>query len=202
MDILAQFGGRVIILPGNHDYFTGEEKVWRDFEKAANEVEHNIILIKEMKPLTFEIREETVTFYPAYCQSKHARENNLGWIRNTEMDGSDYHIGIAHGALAGLSPNMKNEYFLMTEKELNDILVDIWLIGHTHVPYPAELATDRDTAGYKIYNPGTPEQTDLSNRTEGNCFIIMLDNRTGKTVTSARRCISGKIRFFSRGSGS
>ena len=34
VDILASFSGSVIVLPGNHDYYTGDEKIWKDFEKA------------------------------------------------------------------------------------------------------------------------------------------------------------------------
>ena len=28
VSILSSFGERVIVLPGNHDYYTGEEKLW------------------------------------------------------------------------------------------------------------------------------------------------------------------------------
>ena len=196
VNILSAFGERVIVLPGNHDYYTGEEKVWKDFVNAMNKTDHNITLVTDFKELQFVVRDETVTFYPAYCQSKHSDENNLEWIKQATTGGSGYHLGLAHGALAGLSPDMKNEYFLMTESELNGIDMDVWFLGHTHIPYPNNLSEDNDTTGYKIYNPGTPEQTDLANNTSGLCFIVSLDKNADKTKITARSYHSGEIRFF------
>ena len=196
VDILSEFGGRVVVLPGNHDYYTGEEKVWKDFTGRMGEADHNITLVTEFRELTFEIGEETVTFYPAFCQSKHSGTNNLGWIRNTVPDGATYHIGLAHGSIEGLSPDMKNEYFLMSERELNAIPMDAWLIGHTHIPYPADLPVDKDVAGYTIFNAGTPEQTDLSNNTSGVCFIVSVQKEGEKAIVSAKSVQTGAIRFF------
>ena len=42
VDILAAFPGNVVVLPGNHDYYTGDEKVWKDFENALSSRDHNI----------------------------------------------------------------------------------------------------------------------------------------------------------------
>ena len=196
VDILAGFGGRVLVLPGNHDYYTGEEKVWKDFQNAMAKTEHNVTLFTEFRAYPFDAGEDTVSFYPAFCQSKHSDTNNLGWLKAQSLDASTYHIGIAHGALEGLSPDMKGEYFLMSERELNAVPVDAWLIGHTHIPYPADLPVDMDVTGYKIFNAGTPEQTDLSNNTSGVCFVLTLDRAAGKTTVSARKYQSGEIRFF------
>ena len=194
--ILSQFGGRVLVLPGNHDYYNGEEKVWTDFQSALALADHNVTLITEFKPLVFDVGEETVRFYPAFCQSKHSGTNNLGWIKDLAIENADYHIGIAHGALDGLSPDMKNEYFLMREKELNQIPVDVWLLGHTHIPYPKGLSAEEDSYGYRIYNPGTPEQTDLSNDTPGICFVLTLDHSENGTSVAAHSYQSGAIRYY------
>ena len=79
VDILSSFDGCVLVLPGNHDYYTGEEKVWNDFEKAMDSQDHNITILKEFKPYTFDIGDERVIVYPSYCQSKHSKKNNLTW---------------------------------------------------------------------------------------------------------------------------
>jgi len=196
VDILGAFNGSVLVLPGNHDFYSGDEKVWKDFQAQLAKTDHNITLITEYKEYTFETDEETITFYPAFCDSKLSRTNKLDWIKASEMDDSTYHVGLAHGSIEGLSPDMKNEYFLMTEQELLGIPVDAWLIGHTHIPYPADLPEDSDAEGYRIFNAGTPAQTDLSNNTEGECFIISLSKKEAQTVVSAHRFKSGEIRFF------
>lgn len=193
-DIMKRFDGRVLILPGNHDYYTGEEKVWKDFESALQSAD-NVFLLTEMRPVYYDVGDERVTIYPAPCQSKHSRNNNLGWIKAETMDEEAYNIGIAHGAIEGLTPDINGEYFLMTEKELNAIPVDVWLIGHTHVPYPV-LPEEKDVSGYKIFNAGTHAQTDLHNNTPGYGFIITLEKKNGKKTVSAHSWKSGKIRFY------
>lgn len=197
VDILAMFNGTVIVLPGNHDYYTGDEKVWKDFENALCSRDHNVILIKEFRPYSFSTHEEKVVVYPAFCQSKHSKENNLNWIKNADIQKTGViNIGVAHGAIRGVTPDMKEEYFLMTENELSGIPVDAWLIGHTHIPYPDGLEEDSDTAGYRIFNAGTHEQTDLHNNTDGNGFIISIEKKDCVAKVFARKYISGKVRFY------
>ena len=196
-DILAMFSGSVIVLPGNHDYYTGNEKVWKDFENALASRDHDITLIKEFRPYTFSTREETVVVYPAFCQSKHSKGNNLDWIKKADIQKTDViNIGIAHGAIKGVTPDNNQEYFLMTENELIGIPVDAWLIGHTHIPYPDVLDEHSDTAGYRIFNAGTHEQTDLSTRTEGNGFIISIAKQGSIAKVFARKYVSGKVHFY------
>ena len=196
VNALSSFYGNVLILPGNHDYYTGEEKIWTDFEKAMDAQDHSITLLKEFKPYTFNVGDERVIVYPAYCQSKHSKDNNLGWIKDEDIPlDNTYKIGIAHGAISGVTPDLNNEYFLMTESELLSIPVDVWAVGHTHIQYP--VLTQKDTVtGHRIFNAGTHEQTDLHNNTEGCCFIISIDKSQGSTRVSARKYISGKIRFY------
>ena len=194
--ILSGFGGRVLVIPGNHDYYTGEEKLWRDFEAALGRTENDIMLMKEFRPYTFEVGEETVTVYPAYCQSKHSHENNLGWIRELSPDGADYRVGMAHGTILGVSPDENMQYFPMSEKELGSLPADVWLIGHTHVPYPSGIREDSESYGFRILNAGTPQQTDFSNGTPGKCFIVGLDKKDGAVEVCVRSFISGGIRFF------
>lgn len=197
VDILTMFGGTVIVLPGNHDYYTGSEKVWKDFESELASREHNISLLKEFRPYPFDMSEDKIVIYPAFCQSKHSKENNLDWIRNAEISQNGaINIGVAHGAIQGVTPDIKEEYFLMTEHELSAIPVDAWLIGHTHIPYPDVLLEDSDTTGYKIFNAGTHEQTDLHNHTDGNGFIITIDKQGAVAKILARKYISGKIHFY------
>lgn len=195
VDILGEFGGNVLILPGNHDYYTGDEKVWKDFDRALENRSHNITVLKEMRMYTYEIGEEKVMVYPALCQSKHSDENNLGWIKDADVeDDGVYNIGIAHGALKGVTPDIEGRYYLMSEAELMEIPMDVWLIGHTHIPYPN--IGENAVSGYRIFNPGTHEQTDYHNNTEGTCFVIELNKSEHETDTTAKKYISGHIRYY------
>ncbi|MDD7734833.1 MAG: metallophosphoesterase [Firmicutes bacterium] len=195
VDILAEFNNDVLVLPGNHDYYTGEEKVWKYFENAISKCENNIKFITDMKEYTIDTGSEAAVIYPALCQSKHSTDNNLGWIKDANIDKSKFNIGIAHGTIEGVSPDMKNEYFCMGKNELYNIPVDVWLIGHAHIPYP-ELPVDKCETGHKIFNPGSHEQTDYSNNTEGCTFIICLDRKDGEKKVSARKVITGNVRFY------
>jgi len=197
VNILAGFSEKVLILPGNHDYYSGNDKVWKDFESALSKRENNITLLKEFKEYLFESEDGKIAIYPAFCQSQHSNENNLNWIKsqNIQKTGA-INIGIAHGAIRGITPDKKGEYFLMSESELASIPVDVWLIGHTHIPYPGTLKENEDTVGYKIFNAGTHEQTDLHNNTEGNGFIISIEKKGSEAKVYARKCVSGKIRFY------
>lgn len=195
--ILAGFAGRVLVLPGNHDYYTGEEKVWKDFDDALRTCDNNIIRLDRFEPYPIEIAEETVVIYPAFCRSKHSRENNLGWIKEMSVPKSgQINVGVAHGAIEGVTPDMQKEYFLMTESELQAIPMDVWLVGHTHIPYPGGLSEDEEIGGYRIFNAGTHAQTDLHNNTRGYGFIISVDKQGDKAQVSAKKYQSGTIFFY------
>lgn len=195
--ILAGFAGRALVLPGNHDYYTGEEKVWKDFDDALRTCDNNIIRLDRFEPYPIEIAEETVVIYPAFCRSKHSRENNLGWIKEMSVPKSgQINVGMAHGAIEGVTPDMQKEYFLMTEPELQAIPMDVWLVGHTHIPYPGGLSEDEEIGGYRIFNVGTHAQTDLHNNTRGYGFIISVDKQGDKAQVSAKKYQSGTIFFY------
>lgn len=195
--ILAGFAGRVLVLPGNHDYYTGEEKVWKDFDDALRTCDNNIIRLDRFEPYPIEIAEETVVIYPAFCRSKHSRENNLGWIKEMSVPKSgQINVGMAHGAIEGVTPDMQKEYFLMTEPELQAIPMDVWLVGHTHIPYPGGLSEDEEIGGYRIFNAGTHAQMDLHNNTRGYGFIISVDKQGDKAQVSAKKYQSGTIFFY------
>lgn len=195
-DMLSAFKGTVAVLPGNHDYYDRDVKVWQYFKDAISKKD-NILLLSEYRPYTLDINGETVVLYPALCTSLHSApgENNLGWIKAEPMpqDGT-YRLGVAHGAVEGETIDSEGAYFLMSRGELESIPVDAWLIGHTHVPFPRDLAEDRFTGAGRIFNAGTHVQTDVSCNTEGCCFIIEIG--PDKTV-SAKKFRSGTV-FFSR----
>ena len=193
LEILSTFDGTVAVMPGNHDYYDKEVKVWRYFAEVMAEYD-NIMLLNAYRPYALTVGEEDVVLYPALCTSLHsaANQNNLGWIRATEMAQGAYHIGIAHGSVEGETIDSDGTYFPMKRAELEAIPVDVWLIGHTHVPFPKNL-TEEYTAGEKIFNAGTHVQTDVACNTEGLCFVVEI--AADKTVR-AKKVVSGNLRFY------
>ena len=194
LDALSCFNGTVVVLPGNHDYYDKDVKIWQYF-KDVMASHDNIMLLTEYRPYELSANGEDVVLYPALCTSLHSApgQNNLGWIKETEIENDGaYHIGIAHGAVEGETIDNEGQYFLMKRSELESIPVDTWLIGHTHVPFPRNL-TEEFTSGNKIFNAGTHVQTDVSCNTEGLCFIVEIDDN--KTV-KAKKVVSGNLRFY------
>ena len=155
-------------------------------------------MLKEYRPYSLTVRQQKVVLYPALCTSLHSKpgENNLGWIQQQTIsrDGA-WHIGLAHGAVEGETIDNEQKYFLVTRSELERIPVDLWLIGHTHVPFPASLTEALEPVRDRIFNAGTHVQTDVSCNTEGLCFILQLeDDRTVR----AKKVVSGRLRFLRR----
>ena len=190
---LDGFSGKVVVLPGNHDYYDGDAKIWQDFEEELPG-HPNIQLLTGPEPAELELGDRTAVLYPAICPRKHSApgENSLGWIKKKVIVPDEkYRIGLAHGAIEGETPDMDGIYYLMTKRELEDIPVDVWLIGHTHVPVPRDLTEEYREKG-KIFNAGTHVQRDVYNNTEGLCFVIEIGD--DKKVR-AKKTVTGNIRF-------
>lgn len=194
LKILSHFCGTVAILPGNHDYYDKDAKVWQ-YVKDAMAAYDNIMLLTEYRPYEIEICGEDVILYPALCTSLHSApgQNNLGWIKKAVIDNdSAYHIGIAHGAVEGETIDNEGQYFLMKRSELESIPMDVWLIGHTHVPFPRDL-TGSYTAGERIFNAGTHVQTDVSCNTDGCCFVVEISD---SKAVCAKKVVTGNLHFY------
>lgn len=197
VELLVGFQGTVAVLPGNHDYYDKDAKLWQDFRSLIL-TQDNIMMLTEYCPYDLTIGSAEVTLYPALCTSLHSApgQNNLGWIKEANIvPDSRFRIGIAHGAVEGETIDSEGQYFMMKRAELESIPVDAWLIGHTHVPFPKNL-TDEYTPCDRILNSGTHVQTDVSCNTEGLCFIVEISD--DKKIR-ARKFNSGSLRFYRRG---
>ena len=188
--ILDKFSGAcVIVMPGNHDYDNGMVDLWKDFNRVSNE---KILYMGEKRSYYLDDYGIDAVVYPAPCHAKHSDENSLGWIKAGDLeDYGKYHIGIAHGALEGLSPDLVGNYYYMEKSELENIPVDLWLLGHTHVSYPE----NERVVGWKVFNAGTHEPDGLDCRNEGSAWNITIDE--DKKVIG-ERVITGNYRFYDK----
>lgn len=187
VQILEKFNGNcVLVLPGNHDYDNGNTELWKVFNGNPSE---KILFLNEKRKYYLEEYDINGIVYPAPCHNKHSSENALGWIEGIEdWDEDTYHIGIAHGALEGLSADIEGVYYPMTKAELEDIPVHLWLLGHTHVQYPQ----GEEIRNNKIFNAGTPEPDGLNYRDIGAAWSITLEDEKVR----ARRVETGEYRFI------
>ncbi|MDO5718661.1 MAG: metallophosphoesterase [Tissierellia bacterium] len=185
-DIFRKFtGNAVLILPGNHDYYSGNERLWEKFYEYMSD---ETLILNEFRKYQLDIFGVNADIYPAFCQSKHGKVNNLDWIVNSDINHEKINIGIAHGAFEGITPDLEGNYFYMSREQLNSIDMDIWLLGHTHIPYPEDGKARED----RIFNAGTHEPDGMNYRYGGSGFLI--DINQDKKLNS-ERFISGEYRF-------
>ncbi len=187
-DILSGFeGALVLVLPGNHDFDDGMQNIWSRFGRTSHSRIH-VAGNTEAIPLNyFGI---PAVIYPCPCDQKHSSQNRLAWIPPKEQrPDAVWHIGVAHGALQHLSPDMERRYFNMTEHELVALDMDLWLMGHTHKSYP----TQEEIRGQRIFNAGTPEPDGMDCLHDGGAWLIELEDQK---APSAWRIKTGMYRFM------
>ncbi len=186
--ILAEFSGEcVAVLPGNHDYDDGQGELWPIFTDAAGD---RACVLNSMRPMDLSAYGlDGVVLYPAPCDAKHSDQHRLGWIKQlTERPAAKWQIGVGHGALSGLSPDLDSRYFNMSEADLKFCNLDLWCLGHTHIAYPAgEQLTDSS-----IFNCGTPEPDGLDCRHQGSAWLMELGE--DRSVI-AKRVTTGSYQF-------
>ncbi len=186
--ILGHFEGEcVLVLPGNHDYEDGINDLWKRFNEDRGD---KLILLNENRVCHLQPYDLNADIYPAYCNQKHSDTNNIGWIEQTGIiDPERINIGIAHGALEGTSADIEGNYYFMSRKELENIPLDLWLLGHSHVRYP-----DVDTvSGSRIFNCGTPEPDGMNYSRAGNAWLLEIGE--DKTVRG-QSLQPGQYKFY------
>lgn len=179
-------GGPVLILPGNHDFISSDSDLWQYVEDAKDD---HVIILSETKSYDLEDYDLNACIYPAPCSAKHSSDNEIGWIHEADINTSKLNIGVAHGSLKGVAPDLNDEHFPMTREELNISGIDAWLLGHIHIPWPPNpSSTDI------ILYAGIPEPEDMNCRHKGSALIIEFDKDGGKSV----EIVSTGINYFER----
>ena len=186
--ILNQFEGKlVLVLPGNHDYLSpGTGEPWATFKENAGD---RVLLLEGKRVYPLEHFNLDANIYPAPCDAKHSGDNYVGWIKDEPKDaGVTFHIGVAHGSLEGLSPDFNRQFYPMTRQELLESGLDLWLMGHTHLPFPEKPGL-RD----RIFYSATPEPDGFDCDHQGHAWIIEMDEDKKLSPTLMT---TGTYRFF------
>src|SRR5665648_69184 len=183
---LNEFEGElVIVLPGNHDYYTEDSNLWNEFSKHAGD---RVLILKNPDVYDLNKYHLKIKIYAAPCSAKHSSENMIKWVNSLKSSEDDsIKIGLAHGSLEGVSPDFDKKYYPMNRKELGSSGIDLWLIGHTHLPWPEN--PDKNS---RILIPGTPEPDGFDCNHKGSAFIIDLESSSDMKV---QKVSAGKYRF-------
>jgi hypothetical protein len=91
----------------------------------------------------FEVEDARIRFYACPCPSKRGSNHVIGWVGDEEKTNGVFHIGIAHGNVEGFGLDAEQRYFSMSEQDLRATGVDVWLLGHIHVPAPPPTFTGK-----------------------------------------------------------
>lgn len=162
-------GDCVALLPGNHDHHDGYGSLWREVQDLSPD---GLLLLTETVPYRLQDYGIDAVLYPAPCHRKRSGVNRLDWIRGLgERPPGRWQIGVAHGSVRGISPDLEGQYFPMDEGELVSLGLQHWCLGHTHVRYP-DL---EQVQGAPFCFSGTPEPDGFDCRHGGSAWITTLD---------------------------
>ena len=183
---LRGFQGRLAaVMPGNHDYVAPDDELWPRFADARGD---SALVLDQPRPYPLAHFDLDACLYPGPCTSKHSDVNAIGWVRAAPRDPAvRHHIGIAHGSVEGFSPDMDGRYFPMSMRELTGAGMHLWLLGHTHSPFPTAPG-----AGGTVFCAGTPEPDGFDCRHEGSAWLLELDDKNAVTARAVR---TGAFRF-------
>ncbi len=194
VETLSRFQGCVAILPGNHDYYEPYGSLWPEFKERAPE---ELILLTEKKPYPLHDYGIEAVLYPAPCDAKHSPTNRLDWIKELiEKPQGKWHIGVAHGAVKGISPDFESQYYPMEEAELAALNLDHICLGHTHISHPDQEEADSRPFIYA----GTPEPDGFDCRHQGRAWITEVEesgHSLSRLIDTGRFCfteVHGQIR--------
>ncbi len=161
-------GACVAVLPGNHDYYAELSILWQTFLAQAPE---QIVLLAETRPYPLHDFGLDAVLYPAPCDRRHSATNRLGWLRElSEKPAARWHLGVAHGTVRGISPDLDDRYFPMEREELLHTGLQHWFLGHTHTRYPDVEQTEQGGFAYC----GTPEPDGFACSHAGYAWLTTL----------------------------
>ncbi len=169
--VLKEFKEKVIIIPGNHDFYIDQpDSLWTYFKNSVNA--DKILILDQYEVLVDTVGDQEVRFYPAACRTLHSDEHMIGWVAAEEKSKNAIHIGIAHGNVVGLGRDEDGKYFNMSVEELKGAGVDFWLLGHIHVAYPTQEVLN-ENPGYFMSGTHMPDSWKSTNC--GNAWVIEID---------------------------
>ncbi|WP_028393222.1 metallophosphoesterase family protein [Bacillus cihuensis] len=163
MERLKAAGIPVYIIHGNHDHLGG---AWIHVDFPDNV--HVFSEKTEMK--LFQKSDGTlVHLYGFSYPKRHVTERMIDTY--AKIEGADYHIGLLHGNLEGVTTH--SPYAPFTLRDLTDKHFDYWALGHIH---KREIISEQPLAIY----PGNIQGRNRKENGEKGCYLIELNGSDWK----------------------
>lgn len=201
VSLLAGFDGAAIaVLPGNHDYYNGAESApWETFEARCRDAKRDVLVMHESRLYDLSVFDLNGYVLPGPCSAKHRSDHAIGWIDGSTDIGfeltadaqeSPVVIGVAHGSVEGISPDLQGLYYPMRISDFQRTPAHLWIVGHTHAQ-----ARVQTRPGQELFIPGTPEPDGFDCRHSGAFWYI---ETTNGRITRADSYQSGTFQFVDR----
>lgn len=161
-DILGRSACPVFILPGNHDPLVAGSVYDREVWKRTKQV--TVWRAREPYPL----RDDVICF-PCPYLSRSTREESTSWIPPREPGDASLRIGVAHGALRGLTASEDESACPIDPHAATRHGLDYLALGHWHSTFLYPDGPEAATA-----YAGSPETTKFGERDSGNVLVVEL----------------------------
>lgn len=171
VDILARFtGNHVLVLPGNHDFFSDQSsELWVRFREAAGD--RPIKVLTESQIENFNIDDQQIQFFACPCRSKTSKDHAIGWVVDEPRIKGAINIGVAHGNVDDLGLDNDDKFFNMSRNDLRAAKMHAWLLGHIHRPFPNQDGTDSPD----LFMAGSHSPHSVRNCHSGSAWFIELN---------------------------
>lgn len=153
---MAEFTGKWLLLPGNHDPLNKGSSLWAQFEKH---IPANVILIKEPKPIPI----GGAVILPAPLLHKHTSEDLSSWFDTAKTEQSAIRIGLAHGSVTGYLPELDNPNNPIDPNRAKSAALDYLALGDWHGYQKIDQRT---------YYSGTPEPDRFKDNDPGQVLMV------------------------------
>lgn len=167
MEAIGRIGVPVLAIPGNHDFASAPESVYRR-ERYLQRKPDNFELLDTMEPTYLQERECLIL--PCPLIQRYATADPTGWL--DEQAGTDlaevaFRIGLAHGSVRG---------FESEEDGTVANLVDPEVVGRARLDYLA-LGDWHGTLkiNQRAWYAGTPEPDRFKNNDPGNVLVVEIE---------------------------
>ncbi len=159
---MANYTGRWILLPGNHDAALAES-VWSRLQRLAV-LPANIALALE--PQVIEFPDAGFAILPAPLTQRQTHADLTEWFDSAETTEGLIRIGLAHGSVAGILADEIDSPNPIGADRASKARLDYLALGDWHGTRQIDART---------WYSGTPEQDRFKDNDSGNVLLVEID---------------------------